>query len=271
MAGLTGKTISTSYKSLLRVDNDANGVGTTSLDITDGEGTKTCLKVCDDFLRIEPQDDNTVGTLTVRNNAGSSILAVDTNNSVVKVNSGQEIANTQYAYFGLASAGISSANVAGTHYPLYFGGAIGYSGTAAIGDQLSIFGTGTDPATTVTTADATDQRASQLIPFMMYVPDDISIDAVYSIEGADAATGDTTRFHLMSYTFNSGSTSCLTSGTLVAHSDDTTNAGSEQVYKSTWNIDSASVSGGKVLICTFESDSVNSDFTYQAIIKYHLV
>ena len=105
----------------------------------------------------------------------------------------------------------------------------------------------------------------------MYVPDNISVDAVYSIEGADAATGDTTRFHLMSYTFNSGSTSCLTSGTLVAHSDDTTNAGSEQVYKSTWNIDNASVAGGKVLICTFESDSVNSDFTYQAIVKYHLV
>lgn len=268
MAGLTGKTISTSYKSLLRVDNDANGVGTTSLDITDGEGTKTCLKVCDDFLRIEPQDDNTVGTLTVRNNAGSSILAVDTNNSVVKVNSGQEIANTQYAYFGMGGGG-SSGNAAGTHYPLYFQGAMNFGLYA--GDLPNHFGTGTDPATTFTTADATDQRASDLINFMMYVPDNISVDAVYSIEGADAATGDTTRFHLMSYTFNSGSTSCLTDGTLVAHSDDTTNAGSEQVYKSTWNIDNASVAGGKVLICTFESDSVNSDFAYQAIIKYHLV
>ena len=117
------------------------------------------------------------------------------------------------------------------------------------------------------------QKAHDLIGYMMYVPDNISVDAVYSIEGADAATGDTTRFHLMSYTFNSGSTSCLTSGAVVAYSDPTTNAGSEQVYKSTWNInsDNASVTGGKVLICTFESDSVNSDFAYQAIIKYHLV
>ena len=178
---------------------------------------------------------------------------------------------TQYAYFGIGSAGITSSNVAGTHYPLYFGGAIGYLQTIAVGDQANHFGTGTDPATSFTTADATDQRASALIPYMMYVPDNISVDAVYSIEGADAATGDTTRFHLMSYTFNSGSTSCLTDGTLVAHSDDTTNAGSEQVYKSEWNIDSASVAGGKVLICTFESDSVNSDFSYQAILKYHLV
>ena len=271
MAGLTGKSIASAYKSILRVDDDANGIDATAEAITDGEGTKSALSLADDHVLVQPQNDENTTAFRVRAKAGTSLLAVDSTNSVVKAGVGQFNVLTQYAYFGLASAGISSANVAGTHYPLYFGGAIGYSGTTAIGDQLSIFGTGTDPATTVTTADATDQRASQLVPFMMYVPDNISVDAVYSIEGADAATGDTTRFHLMSYTFNSGSTSCLTDGTLVAHSDDTTNAGSEQVYKSTWNIDNASVAGGKVLVCTFESDSVNADYTYQAIIKYHLV
>ena len=127
------------------------------------------------------------------------------------------------------------------------------------------------PRTTVTTADATDQRAANLVNHLMYVPDNISIDSVVSLEGADAATGDTTRFHLMSYTFNSGSTSCLTDGTLVAHNSDTTNAGSEQIYKSTWTIDSASVSAGKVLVCTFESDSVNSDYSCNVVVKYHLV
>ena len=229
MAGLTGKSIASAYKSILRVDDDSNGIDTTVEAVTDGEGTKSALKLSDDQVQIIPNNDDTTSALLVRAKGGQPLLAVDSTNSVVKAGVGQFNVLTQYAYFGIGSAGITSSNVAGTHYPLYFGGAIGYLQTIAVGDQANHFGTGTDPATSFTTADATDQRASALIPYMMYVPDDISVDAVYSIEGADAATGDTTRFHLMSYTFNSGSTSCLTGGTLVAHSDDTTNAGSEQI------------------------------------------
>ena len=267
MAGLTGKSIASAYKSILRVDDDSNGIDATAEAITDGEGTKSALSLADDHVLVQPQNDENTTAFKVRAKAGTSLLAVDSTNSVVKAGVGQFNVLTQYAYFGATGTDTSGA-VAGTHYPLVFGN--GGSGIA-MGDQANHFGTGTDPATTFTTAHATDQIASELIRYMMYVPDNISVDAVYSIEGADAATGDTTRFHLMSYTFNSGSTSCLTDGTLVAHSDDTTNAGSEQVYKSIWNIDNASVAGGKVLICTFESDSVNSDFTYQAIVKYHLV
>ena len=69
------------------------------------------------------------------------------------------------------------------------------------------FGTGTDPATTFTTADATATHSSTIVPVMWFVPDNISIDGVYSIEGADDGTGDTSRMHLFSYTFTSGSTS----------------------------------------------------------------
>ena len=267
MAGLTGKSIASAYKSILRVDDDANGIDTTTEAVTDGEGTKSALRLSDDHLQIRPQNDDGTDTFVASTKGGTPLLSVDSTNSVVKAGVGQFNVLTQYAYFGIVTAD-SSGNVAGTHYPLIFGAG---SGALVMGDQSNHFGTGADPATSFTTAAATDQTASELIRYMMYVPDNISVDAVYSIEGADAATGDTTRFHLMSYTFNSGSTSCLTDGTLVAHSDDTSNAGSEQVYKSTWNIDNASVAGGKVLICTFESDSVNSDFAYQAIIKYHLV
>ena len=267
MAGLTGKSIASAYKSILRVDDDSNGIDATVEAITDGEGTKSALKLSDDQVQIIPNNDDTTSALLVRAKGGAGLLSVDTTNSVVKAGVGQFNVLTQYAYFGITTSDSSGA-AAGTHYPLIFG--MGGSGII-MGDQANHFGTDPDPATSFTTPDATDQRASDLVRYMMYVPDNISVDAVYSIEGADAATGDTTRFHLMSYTFNSGSTSCLTDGTLVAHSDDTTNAGSEQVYKSTWNIDNASVAGGKVLICTFESDSVNSDFSYQAIIKYHLV
>ena len=266
MAGLKDKTIAQGYVSLLRVD-DNNGVGGSPISVTDGAGNGTCLKLANDELTVLPASDG--NAFEVDTAGGSNRFRVNT--STPYVTALGNYVNTQYAYFGMGGTGLTSSNTAGYHYPIAFGGAISHGASINLSDQLNIFGNGTDPATTVTTADASDQRATELIPYMMYVPDNISIDSITSLEGADAATGDTTRFHCMSYTFNSGSTSCLTSGTLVAHSDDTTNAGSEQVYLSTWNIDSASVSAGKVLICTFESDSVNSDFVYTVTIKYHLV
>ena len=144
------------------------------------------------------------------------------------------------------------------------------AGSAGSGSGTYGFGTGTDPATTFTTADSNEERASDLVPCLWYVNDDISIDAIKSIEGADAAGGDTTRMHLFSYDFTSGATSCLTNGTLLGHNSDVTNAGSEQPYLSTWTVDSAAVSAGKVILAFFRSDSVNSDYSIQVTVKYHL-
>ena len=104
---------------------------------------------------------------------------------------------------------------------------------------------------------------------LWYVPDAISIDGVYGIEAGSNASADTTRMHLISYTFTSGSTSALTSGTLLAHNSDVTNAGSEQAYLSTFTIDSASVAAGKVILAFFRSDGVNSDYSVSIRIKYH--
>ena len=102
------------------------------------------------------------------------------------------------------------------------------------------------------------------------MPDAISIDAVTSLEGADAATGDTTRMHLFSYTFTSGSTNCLTSGTLLAHNSDVTNAGSEQAYKSSWTVDSADVAANKIILATFLTTDVTGDYSVSVMVKYHL-
>jgi len=132
-------------------------------------------------------------------------------------------------------------------------------------------GNGSDPATSFTTADTSGVMAAEIVACSWYLPDNIYIDAVYSLEGADDGDGDTTRMHLMGFDFTSGSTSCLTNGTLLAHNSDVTNAGNEQVYLSTWTIDSPSVSSGKVIVATFESDTVNSDYSINVKVKYHLV
>ena len=266
MAGLTGKSIASAYKSILRVDDDSNGIDTGLERVTDGEGTNSALKLSDDAVQVMPNNDDTTTAFSVRTTGGTGLLSVDTTNSVVKAGVGQFNVLTQYAYFGANYADFSHTSV-NTHHSIPFMSA---SGGSSATNHLD-FGTGTDPATTFTTADTDTQYASQLVPMIWYVADNIYIDAVYSIEGADNATGDTTRMHLYSYDFTSGSTSALSNGTLLAHNDDVTNAGNEQAYLSTWTVDSNSVSSGKVILAFFRSDSVNSDYSLNIKVKYHLV
>ena len=260
---LTGKTPSGSYKDLAYVDNSNNGVTTSLKQIKTGDGGSTCLKVSDRSLEVKSATNNTTA-LDIKNASGASKLLVDTTNDYVKAN-GIHV-NTNYAYFGISFATMLNF-VANTHYLLPFSGEnMGSTLSANVPD----IGTGTDPDTTFTTAEANSQRAGQLAPLLWYLPDNISIDGVHSLEGADTATGDTTRMHLMSYTFTSGSTSALTDGTLLAHNSDVTNAGSEQVYLSNWTVDSGNVTAGKVICATFRSDSVNSDYGARIFIKYHI-
>ena len=265
MAGLTNKSIASAYKSLLRVDDDTNGIDTAAEFITDGEGTKSALKLSDDVVQILPQNDDTTTTFAVKSNSGTTLLTADTTNSVIKAGVGQFNVLNNYAYFGITSTG--SANyLANEHYAICFGNETGASAQSDIS-----FGTGTDPADTFTTSDTTDFHASNIVPMMWFVPDNIAIDSVTSIEGANQPTGDTTRMHLKSFTFTSGSTSCLTAGELLAHNSDVTNAGNEQAYKTTWTVDQASVTGGKVILAFFRQDSDDSDYSLSVVIKYHLV
>jgi hypothetical protein len=260
---LTGKTPADTYKDITYVDNNNSGVDSTTRAIKTGNGSSTALAVSDRVLQVLPSTDNTT-TFRVRNASGTSKLIVDTTNNTVKA-LGHHV-NTQYAYFGIGATEASSY-AANTHHPVPF--VTNTIGLSVSQDDIT-FGTSTEPATTFTTADGANTDASLLVPMMWYVPDGISIDGVFSLEGATTATGDTTRMHLYSYTFTSGSTSALTSGTLLAHNSDVTNAGSEQAYLSTWTVDSASVSAGKVIVAFFRSDSVNSDYSLNVSVKYHL-
>ena len=259
----TNKSPSETYKDLMYVDNSNNGVDSTKRSVKSGEGSSSAISVSDRGLLVKSATDNT-SALDVQNSGGTSKFLVDTTNNYVKAN-GVHV-NTQYKQFSAPSSS-TSANVAGYHYPL---SSHGYFVTGGIMDNIQGFGNGTDPATSITFADTSENRASDYVTLFWYVPDAITIDSVIALEGADAATGDTTRFHLMGYDFTSGASAGLTNGVLLAHNSDTTNAGTEQIYKSTLTIDSANVSAGQVVIATFESDSINSDYSYQMIVKYHI-
>ena len=261
----TDKKISEVYKDILHTNNSNTGISTTLKTITCGDGDTTALILSNSNAIIAPAADATT-TFIVRDADGNALATVDSTNDLVKLGIGQHTANTQYANFGVGASD-SLSYVANTHYPMPFSGVS--IGSFGVQDNIT-FGTGTDPATTFTTADGASTDASLLVPVMWFVPDNITIDGVTSFEGATAATGDTTRMHLFSYTFASGSTSALTSGTLLAYNSDVTNAGSEQAYKSTWTVDSASVDANKVILAFFESDSVNSDYSINITVKYHL-
>ena len=255
---LSGKTLKDTYIDLLQLDNSNSGTPTSLKSIKDGAGTKTSLMVSDDQVRVLPNNDDTTTALMVRAINGTTVMQVDTTNQLV-YGSGN-IVNTQYANFSVVTTHFSSA-AANKHYAVPFA-----NGNNATTTTYIDLGTGTDPATSYTAS----SDAYKLVPVMWYVPDAMTIDAIYSMEGADAATGDTTRMHLMSYDFNSGDSDALENGVLVAHNSDVTNAGYEQPYLSTWTVDSGAIAAGKVILATFRSDSINSDYSLNITVKYHL-
>ena len=259
---LTGKTPADTYKDLLYVDNNNNGADSTIRRLKTGNGSATGLELSTRNIRFSPDADSTA-TLTVRDVDDDIKFNVDTTNDQVKA-LGHHI-NTQYAYFGIGSSIFANATI-NQHIGIPFQG---FPHSASTADNFEL-GTSTDPATSFTTADGGNTDASVVVPCLWFVPDNITIDSVTGIEGGDNATGDTTRMHLMSYDFTSGSTSCLTNGTVLASNSDVTNAGSEQAYLSTWTVDSSTVTAGKVILAFFRMDTVGDDPSVSITVKYHL-
>jgi len=261
MASFTGSSIKNVYKDILHTSNSNTGIGSSIKQITCGDGDTTALHLSDRNAKVQPSTDTTTNTV-IYDADGNALLAVDSTNDLVKAGIGQHSVNTQYAHFGINGINLQwSGALANTHYAVSF--------NSILPSALVSLGSGTDPATSLTLgSDADDATACY-----WYIMDNITIDRVVFWQGADTATGDTTRAHMFQYDVvtTAGATSGdLSSGTLVAHGADITNAGNEQSYYQQLTIDSANINAGKVLLFTFRSDSVNSDYTINATVKYHL-
>ena len=246
------------YKDILHTSNSNTGIGSTIKQITCGDGDTTALYLSDRNLKVQPSTDSTTNTV-IYDASGNALLTVDSTNDLVKAGIGQHNVNTQYANFGYSYTETTMSS--GTHY------AINYSDT---GYNVAVaMGTGTEPATSLSISTS----AHTTIHTYWYVMDDITVDRVIWWSGADNATGDTTRCHLMSYTVDSGNGSTsgdLSSGTVIADGGDIVNAGYEQAYYQQMTVQSANVDAGKVILFIFRPDSVNSDYSINATIKYHL-
>ena len=273
MPSKTGKTPASYYKSDVSVDQSTNvGFDSTIRSIISGDGAKSAVSLSDDVLSVQPVTDNTTGTMLVKNASGGRILAVDTTNSKVLVGAEQVAANTQYAYFGCNSGDPTFAGIsADTHYALPFTIAQfgGTTANFAMGSSTSSSFNDTDPATSLTISSS----GGDIVTAYWYVMDNITIDEVVWWQGADAATGDSNAAHLMAYTVDRGIGATggdLSGGVVVADGATVVNAGYETARYQSMTIQSADVDAQKVILFTFASDTVNSDYSINATVKYHI-
>ena len=269
MPTFLGKPFNTYFKNLLGINQTSNtGADATVRTIQDGAGNNTALSLGTRNVSVTNTTHDTSTAFTVKNTGGSNILAVDTTNSKVLLGASQ-LPPTNYAYFGISnvnSAGFS----ADTHYVIPFNNStVAISSVTAMGSSTSSSFNDTNPASSSTISSTADD----MVLTYWYVPDNITIDAVHWLHGANASTGDSTAVHLMSYSIDTdnGSTGGdLSGGTVVADGATITNAGYEQIYYQSMTVQSADVDAGKVILFTFASDTVNSDYSINATVKYHI-
>ena len=259
MGSLAGKSPANTYKSLLKVTDETNGVSTSTSVIQDGEGTSTCMAISDDQVSIAPQNDNTTSTVRVRGATGTQIFAADTSNNIIKVGSTQTPANSQLLEFHAKSLVPSSA---GRH--MFVGRS--HSSYALSAVEIAL-GAGTDPETTYDAGDATDD----LLCNLFIVPVNSTIDACKFIVSTSTDTDCIINVHLYKFLMvNAGGTSDgnLESGTLLAHGQAT--AVDRNVIKTVdCTIDSSAVSAGEVIACFVENETNTDSIYLQTQVLYH--
>tara|TARA_R100001594_G_scaffold16846_1_gene34643 strand:- start:491 stop:1279 length:789 start_codon:yes stop_codon:yes gene_type:complete len=261
MGSLAGKSPANTYKSLLKVADETNGVSTSVSRIEDGEGTSSCVAIGDDNLTVQPQNDNTATTFTVSNASGTTVLAADTSNATVKVGSSQAHANTQILDF----SAYRLLPAAGYHYfvPCSSGNFASNLGLAEVA-----CGNGTDPDTSLDAGATTDE----LVDKLFLAPYNLTIDGAKFMVSTDTDTDCVINFHLYKFTMtNAGGTSDgnLTSGTLLATAQAT--AVDRNVLKSGgFSISSSSVSADEVIACFVENETNTDDINIRVQVKYHI-
>ena len=257
MPTFTGKTFASFYKNLLGLNQSSNTVvDATTRVVHDGAGQSTSVSLSDDVLSVQPQNDDSVGSLLCKNSGGSNILAVDTTNSKVLAGASQVATNTQFKEMGL----YDFSPTAGYHYPLIANTMHFESAYAGDND----WGNGTDPATTLDVSGLTAQENA--VAVYWYLENDITLDSVRFMATADGSA--TLNFHLFAYTLDTSSNhGDLSSG--AVHANATVSATNSTIKTGTFTLDTADIDAGKVVVGFVESDST-TDVSVSFNIKYHI-
>ena len=251
---LTDKTIAGTYKDLLHLNNSNSGATANGTVVQDGNGTNTGLTLGTGKVKFTPSADSTTAML-VQNAGGTNIFNVDSTNNVVKAGATLSNVTTQYLRFSANDIDVDN----GTH--------IGVPVAGQVANAAVTFGTGTDPS-----APAVRNNGDDWLHYLHYVDVDIAVDAVTVLVGATAASGDSINFHLANLATSDSTTIDEWSGTTIVadQSSVTVNAGYEQFYRIPLDIQSANVDAGNYLALTIEGNGTNSDYSVNALVRYHL-
>ena len=195
MPTLEGKPFNSYFKNILTVDQSTNtGIDNIERSIQDGAGNSSCTKISNDSLLIQPQDDDTVQVLLVKDAGGSVLFAVDSTNKSVKVGTSQTHAATLFKEMGLYQFSPASA---GYHYPL-IANRVGMQGAEALTSDND-WGNGTDPTTSLDVSGLTDPENAIAVYWVLEA--DITLDAVrYMVTSDDTVT---INMHLFVYDVDS--------------------------------------------------------------------
>ena len=261
MGSLVNKSPSETYKSLLKVADETNGVSTSISKIEDGEGTESCVAIGTRSLQVTPTN-NTTTTFSVNTETDGTIFNVDTSNNNVNVGVSQVSATTQlltFSCFRLIPTG------AGNHMFVPVHGMAEFGTNQA---QELANGSGTNPNTSQDKGTTTDE----LVNMLFNVPFNMTIDAVKVFASTDQDTDCTLNYHVMSYdmvadgTTNDGN---LSNGQVLA--DGQATSVDRSVIKSTdLTIQNSSVTSGKVIACFVENETNTDDINLQVQVKYHI-
>ena len=254
---LSGKTVKDTYKSLIRVNDNTNGVDATAESCTDGAGNGTGLKLGTDKVHVQPSAADSTTAYQVKANAGSQRFLVDTSNGYIKGGMNDYYLNTQIAEFSVVSLNPSGT---GYHDLIPFGS----NDVGVIAEQN--LGNSAGPSTTLT-------GSNLLLPFYWYTPCEIVIDSMDCFVSPASGT-PTVNFHLMEGALTKDNSSSSGDATIAELWDTSTTAcATNQInYIAGSQASSASdsvVPAGSVLLCTIETDA-DVLLTTKVIIKYHL-
>ena len=259
MGSLAGKSPANTYKSLLKVADETNGVTGTISRVEDGEGTESSLQLSSSQTRVKPNNDTTL-TFAVKKNNGDSLLVVDSSNDLVKVGTSQVSATTQLLTFNAYRIVPASA---GTHYFVGLPTGEYQSHNVEISN-----GTGTDPSVSKDAGTTTQYLTNFIFP----VPFNITIDACKALISTHSDTDSTINAHLMSFDMvNDGTTNDgnLTNGTVLADGQ-ATSVDRSVIKTLDMTIQSSSVTSGKVIACFVENETDTNYINIQVQVKYHI-
>lgn len=103
MAGLTSLKPDATYKSLLRADDNTNGIDAALEWVTDGEGTKTALKVAGEKIEIIPSTTDSATMCLFSQQDGTTIMAINSTTPSVDITGRLNVDNLRMAGNTLSS------------------------------------------------------------------------------------------------------------------------------------------------------------------------